>query len=110
MGVGLFLGVTATFYTLLFGLSALTVTVMAVLTAATSRSLDPLLRLAVIAVVAAAIALITWSPFLLRALRYPLSDTGSAQHYLPADGAVLTFPMFQFSLLGALCMLGTLSG
>ena len=37
-----------------------------------------------------------------------MSDTGSAQHYLPADGAVLTFPMLQFSLLGALCMLGTL--
>ena len=37
-----------------------------------------------------------------------MSDTGSAQHYLPADGAELTFPMLQFSLLGALCMLGTL--
>jgi galactan 5-O-arabinofuranosyltransferase len=37
-----------------------------------------------------------------------MSDTGSAQHYLPADGAVLTFPMLQFSLLGSLCMLGTL--
>ena len=29
-------------------------------------------------------------------------------HYLPADGAELTFPMLQFSLLGAVCMLGTL--
>ena len=37
----------------------------------------------------------------------PLSDTGAAQHYLPGDGAVLTFPMLQFSLLGALCVLGT---
>jgi galactan 5-O-arabinofuranosyltransferase len=54
------------------------------------------------------IALITWLPFVLRALRDPMSDTGSAQHYLPADGAVLTFPMLQFSLLGALCMLGTI--
>ena len=32
---------------------------------------------------------------------------GGAQHYLPADGAVLTFPMLQFSCW-ALCMLGTL--
>ena len=72
------------------------------------RRLDPLLRLAVIAAIAVLIALITWLPFLLRALRDPLSDTGSAQHYLPADGAELTFPMLQFSLLGALCMLGTL--
>jgi galactan 5-O-arabinofuranosyltransferase len=72
------------------------------------RSVEPLLRLVVIAVISILIALITWLPFLLRAVREPLADTGSAQHYLPADGAVLTFPMMQFSLLGALCMLGTL--
>ncbi len=108
IGVGVFLGVTATFYTLLLGLSALTVAVMAALAAAGGRSLDPLRRLAVIAVVAVAIALTSWLPFLLRALRDPVSGAGSAQHYLPADGAVLTFPMFQFTLLGALCMLGTI--
>ena len=45
---------------------------------------------------------------MLRAARNPVSDTGSAYHYLPADGAELTFPMLQFSLLGAVCMLGTL--
>jgi galactan 5-O-arabinofuranosyltransferase len=108
VGVGIFLGVTATFYTLLLGLSALTVTVMAVVLAVARRSLAPLWRLAVIAVIAGLIALLTWGPFLLRALNSPMSNTGSAQHYLPADGAVLTFPMLQFSLLGALCMLGTL--
>lgn len=108
VGVGIFLGVTATFYTLLLGLAALTVTVMAAVLAISRRSLTPVLRLAVAAVIAIAIALITWLPFVLRALRDPMSDTGSAQHYLPADGAVLTFPMLQFSLLGALCMLGTL--
>lgn len=108
IGVGIFLGVTATFYTLLLGLAALTVTVMAVVLAVSRRSLEPLLRLAVCAAIAIPIALITWLPFVLRATRDPMSDTGSAQHYLPADGAVLTFPMLQFSLLGALCMLGTL--
>ena len=108
VGVGIFLGVTATFYTLLLGLSALTVTVMAVALAIARRSVAPLLRLAVIGAIAVPIALITWLPFLLRAARDPMSGTGSAQHYLPADGAVLTFPMLQFSLLGALCMLGTL--
>lgn len=107
VGVGVFLGVTATFYTLLLGLAALTVTVMAAVVAINRRSVEPLLRLAVTAVIAVAIAAITWLPWVLRALRDPISDTGSAQHYLPADGAVLTFPMLQFSLLGALCMLGT---
>jgi len=108
VGVGLFLGFTATFYTLLLGYTAFALTVMAVLAAISRRSASPLLRLAVIAVITAAIAAITWLPFLLRAVRGPLGDTGTAQHYLPGDGAMLTFPMLQVSLLGALCMLGTL--
>jgi galactan 5-O-arabinofuranosyltransferase len=108
VGVGLFLGVSATFYTLLFGYAAFTVGVMGILVAIARRSIEPLLRLVVIAVITAAIGAITWLPFLLQAIRRPMSGTGSAQHYLPADGAVLTFPMLQFSLLGALCMLGTL--
>jgi galactan 5-O-arabinofuranosyltransferase len=47
-------------------------------------------------------------PFALRVARSPVSNSGSAQHYLPADGAELTFPMLQVSLLGTICMLGTL--
>ncbi len=108
IGVGLFLGIAATFYTLLLAYTAFTLVVMAVIVAIARRSLEPLLRLTVIGVLAVAVALITWLPFLLRATRGPLSGTGSANHYLPADGAVLTFPMLQFSLLGALCMLGAL--
>ncbi len=107
IGVGLFLGLAATFYTLLLAYTAFTVTLMALVAAVLRRSVDPLLRLAVVAVIAAAVAAVTWLPFLVRAARGPLSDTGVAQHYLPGDGAVLTFPMLQFSLLGALCMLGT---
>ncbi|BCJ83049.1 arabinofuranosyltransferase AftA [Mycolicibacterium sp. NCC-Tsukiji] len=108
IGVGMFLGVTATFYTLLFGLGALTVTVMAALLAVTRRSTQPLVRLTAMGTIAIAIGLTTWSPFLLRVVRAPVSNTGSPWHYLPAAGAVLTFPMLQFTLLGALCMLGTL--
>jgi galactan 5-O-arabinofuranosyltransferase len=108
VGVGLFLGVSATFYTLLVGYTAFTVVVLGVIAAIARRSVEPLLRLVVAGVIALAIAAITWLPFLLQAAKHPLSDTGSAQHYLPDDGAVLTFPMLQFSLLGALCMLGTL--
>ncbi len=114
-GAGVFLGFTATFYTLLLAYSAFTVVTMALLLAAARwrrggprAMVDPLLRLAVIAVIAACIAATTWLPFLLRAAHDPVSDTGSAWHYLPADGAQLTFPMLQFTLLGALCLLGTL--
>ena len=108
VGVGVFLGFTATFYTLLLAYTAFTITVMAVVAAIARRSIGPLVRLAVMAVIAAGLGAITWLPFLLRAARGPLGGTGAAQHYLPADGAVLTFPMLQLSLLGALCMLGTL--
>ncbi|WP_108637438.1 galactan 5-O-arabinofuranosyltransferase [Mycobacterium terramassiliense] len=115
VGAGLFLGWTATWYTLLFGLTAFTMGLMALLLAGARwrrdgfrPALDPLRRFALIAVIAAAIASITWLPFILRVARSPVSNSGSALHYLPADGAELTFPMLQFSLLGAICMLGTL--
>lgn len=115
IGAGLFVGFTATWYTLLFGFTAFTVALMA-LVLVVSRwrrdgfhaALHPLRRLAVIAVIAAAIAATTWLPFLVRAATNPVSNSGSAFHYLPADGAELTFPMLQFSLLGAICLLGTL--
>lgn len=115
VGAGVFLGFAATWYTLLFAYSAFTLTLMALLLAGSrwrqgglKAALDPLRRLTLIAVIAAAMGSTTWLPYLLRAARDPVSNTGSAQHYLPADGAELTFPMLQFSLLGALCMLGTL--
>ncbi|OBH81945.1 galactan 5-O-arabinofuranosyltransferase [Mycobacterium sp. E2989] len=115
IAAGLFLGFTATWYTLLFGFSAFTFGVMGLWVAGSRwrqggfrAALEPLRRLAVIAVIAAAIASTTWLPFLLRAVGSPVSNSGSAAHYLPADGAVLTFPMLQFSLLGAVCLLGAL--
>jgi galactan 5-O-arabinofuranosyltransferase len=107
VGVGLFLGFAATFYTLLLAYTAFTVTIMSMVAAVVRRSVSPLHRLVVMAVIAIAVGAITWAPFMIRAARGPLSDTGAAQHYLPGDGAVLSFPMLQFSLLGALCMLGT---
>ena len=79
-----------------------------VVTRSPQRSWDPLLRLAVIAVIAGALALIGWGPYLLAAAKGSPADSGTAQHYLPADGAQLTFPMLDFTLLGALCMVGTL--
>lgn len=119
IGAGLFLGWTATWYTLLFGFTAFTVGLMALWLAGVrwrrnrhsggvKAALDPLRRLAVIAGIAVVIACTTWLPFVLRAVHSPISNTGSAQHYLPADGAELTFPMLQFTLLGVVCLIGTL--
>jgi galactan 5-O-arabinofuranosyltransferase len=108
IGVGVFLGVAALFYTLLLAYAAFTLAIMGVLLAAARRRLEPLVRLVVIGVIAGAIALLGWGPYLVAALNGRPADSGTAQHYLPSAGAQLEFPMLHFTLLGALCMLGTL--
>ncbi|MDT5391823.1 MAG: galactan 5-O-arabinofuranosyltransferase [Mycobacterium sp.] len=118
VGVGVFLGAAALSYTLLLGYAAFTLALMALVVTVSRRSrsggdirsssLDPLLRLAAIFAIAGAIALIGWGPYLMAAAKGSPADAGTAQHYLPIDGAQLTFPMLSFTLLGALCMLGTL--
>lgn len=107
LGVGLFLGVAALFYTLLLAYAAFTLVLMAVALAVARRSLEPLLRLAVIAVTSGLVALIHWGPYLVAAVRGDPAGSGTAQHYLPSDGAQLSFPMLSFTLLGGLCMVGT---
>ncbi|MER7455123.1 arabinofuranosyltransferase, partial [Nocardia beijingensis] len=71
-------------------------------------ALPPLVRLVVIAVLAGLVALVVWAPYLAKALRGTTASSGTALHYLPEAGAELPLPMFQFSLLGALCLLGTI--
>jgi galactan 5-O-arabinofuranosyltransferase len=111
IGVGIFIGVAALLYTLLVAYSAFTLTLMAAVAAVASRKdrwWHPLLRLAVIAVIAGAIALVGWLPYLLAAIGGSPANSGTAEHYLPANGAQLSFPMLHFTLIGALCMVGTL--
>ncbi len=108
VGVGLFLGVAGLFYSLLLAYGAFTVAAMAITLALARRSAEPLLRLAVAGVITGAIMLIGWLPFVLAAIGGSPADSGTAQHYLPPDGAQLSFPMLEFTLLGALCMVGTL--
>jgi galactan 5-O-arabinofuranosyltransferase len=108
IGVGLFLGVAALFYTLLLAYAAFTLTIMGLVLAVARRRLEPLLRLAAIAVIAGVLALVGWGPYLVAAINGHPADSGTAQHYLPSAGAQLEFPMLHFTLLGALCMVGTL--
>jgi len=108
IGVGVFLGVAALFYTLLFGFAAFTLAIMGVGLAIARRRIEPFIRLVVIGVIAGAIGLIGWGPYVIAAINGKPADSGTAQHYLPEAGASLEFPMLRFTLLGALCMLGTL--
>ena len=108
IATGVFLGVAALFYSLLLGYAAFTLAIMALVVAVARRSVEPLLRLLVIAVISGAMWLIGLGPWLLAALKGEPADSGTAQHYLPSAGAQLEFPMLHFTLLGALCMLGAL--
>ncbi|WP_159844868.1 galactan 5-O-arabinofuranosyltransferase [Nocardia sp. CY41] len=133
VGTGLFLGWAATFYTLYFLVAAFAVALMGLLAAflavrarraadhprrartatdgsrpAWRAAVPPLVRLVVIAVIAGLVALVVWAPYLAKALRGTTASSGTALHYLPESGAELPLPMFQLSLLGALCLLGTI--
>ncbi|MBF6335155.1 galactan 5-O-arabinofuranosyltransferase [Nocardia abscessus] len=133
VGTGLFLGWAATFYTLYFLVAAFAVALMGLLSAVlavrrqrrtnhprrTRAAVDtgrpawraavaPLTRLVVIGALSGLIALIVWGPYLAKALRSTTASSGTALHYLPEAGAELPLPMFHFSLLGALCLIGTI--
>jgi galactan 5-O-arabinofuranosyltransferase len=108
VGVGIFLGVAALFYTLLLAYAAFTLAIMALVLAVARRRFEPLLRLTLITVISGAISLLGWGPYLAAAIKGQPADSGTAQHYLPTAGAQLEFPMLHFTLLGALCMVGTL--
>ncbi|RDI48477.1 galactan 5-O-arabinofuranosyltransferase [Nocardia mexicana] len=133
IGAGLFLGLAAMFYQLFAAVAVFTVVLMAVVAwgsllwqrradavhqprqAASGPSalqlLWPILaRLVVMGVITGVLALITWGPWLWKALTSSLPKSGgSALHYLPEPGARLSFPMFDFAepLLGLLCLIGT---
>ena len=116
VGTGLFLGLAATFYTLDLGMAAFAVTLMAVVSAVLSvrahgtwrAAIPVVVRLIAIAAISAVIALTVWLPYLVDFVTGTPSTSGTALHYLPEAGAALPFPMLEFSLLGALCMVGML--
>lgn len=132
LGTGLFLGLAAVCYTLYFAFAVFAVVLMAVIAvglavyshraAARVRrrtggepvggvrraALAPLPRLVVMGVVAAVIGLTVYLPFLLRLLEGSGARSGTAFHYLPEAGAQLPLPMTHLSLLGGLCLIGTL--
>ncbi|MCZ4516992.1 galactan 5-O-arabinofuranosyltransferase [Rhodococcus ruber] len=115
VGTALFLGLAATFYTLYLGLAAFTVVLMALFAAVlayrerkTWRALAPIaIKVAAIAAISGVIAATVWLPYLIDFLRGAPSTSGTALHYLPEAGATLPFPMFEFSMMGVLCLIGT---
>lgn len=132
VGTGLLLGLAATFYTLYLGVAAFAVALMGVIAAglavrarrqaarpgrgrtpvvtgpAWRAAVPPLVRLLAIAVIAGLVAATVWLPVLIEMLTSTLPSSGSALHYLPRAGAELPLPMMEFTLLGGLCLIGTI--
>ncbi|NUS42774.1 MAG: arabinofuranosyltransferase [Mycobacteriaceae bacterium] len=115
-GTGLFLGGAACFYTLYFAIAAATVALMGAVAAGLAwrahgswrAALPVARRLAATAAVAGALSMVVWTPYLLALPSHPTAGSGTAFHYLPESGSTLAMPMFRLSLLGGLCLIGTL--
>ncbi|WP_233189944.1 galactan 5-O-arabinofuranosyltransferase [Corynebacterium sp. J010B-136] len=106
-GLLVFLGISATFYTLFTGAIAVTVvSFVALVTAIVERSFKPIVRLAVIGFGSLAIAAIAWGPYLLAVLRADFPTETAAQHYLPAEGTEIPVPFLAPSIVGLLCLIG----
>ncbi|MCZ9309871.1 galactan 5-O-arabinofuranosyltransferase [Corynebacterium uberis] len=105
-GVTVFLGVSATMYTLFTGLAALGVVVLGLAMSWTQRSFGPALRVAVVGVCSGLIALVTWGPYVWATLRGNNHSGATAMHYLPGEGAEVPVPFLSASVVGVLCMAG----
>ena len=107
LGILLYLGISATFYTLFTGAVALTVvTLLAVVTAFYDRAWRPIIHLVVIGVGSLAVASIAWGPYILAVLHTSAPLESAAQHYLPSEGTEIPVPFLAPSVIGVLCLIG----
>ncbi|GAB3135472.1 galactan 5-O-arabinofuranosyltransferase [Tsukamurella serpentis] len=110
--VGVYLGVAIWLYTLYLGVAAFVVVLMGVVALVAEGVRERRLqwrypaRVAAMGVIAIVIGTPAYGPFLLRAAREGTDSKGSAFHYLPEQGSVLPLPMFHFTLLGVLALIG----
>ncbi|SDS63925.1 arabinofuranosyltransferase [Corynebacterium timonense] len=105
--LAVYLGISATFYTLFTAISAASVVVFAlVLWARRWRDLTALVHLVVIGVGACLIALISWGPYLAALVFGDYEAISTANRFLPVEGTVFPLPFFAFSLVGLLSLVG----
>ncbi|WP_439675509.1 arabinofuranosyltransferase [Embleya sp. MST-111070] len=120
LGIGVFLGISALFYTLITGFLTLVIVgsaVVGLLIARKREARDPgaapsgytlgtvLGRLLPIAGAAAVLILPVWVPYLLKSFDLGMPKN-AAQHYLFPEGAAFATPMLEFTPIGVLCLIG----
>ncbi|MGV0343864.1 arabinofuranosyltransferase [Corynebacterium lehmanniae] len=106
IALAVYLGISASFYTLFTAIAALTMVVLAIIHTFTKRSVQPLVHLLVTGLGSMAIAAISWGPYIWRVITgdEPLEST--ANHFLPIEGTYFPLPFLSFSLIGLLSMIG----
>lgn len=111
-GVAVYLGVSATMYTLFVGVTALITIVLTIHYFWTSqtgqRNIGPFIRLAVMGLGSMAIAAISWGPYLYLVATANYKPSSVAQHFLPSEGTQVPLPFFELSALGFFCLIGLL--
>lgn len=106
-GMIVYLGVSASMYTLYTGTIALSVILIATVFAVfVQRSWWPILRLVIVGVGSIIVAAPIWTPYILAVLRGQTRSGATAMHYLPYEGTQIPLPMLSFSFIGGLCLLG----
>lgn len=109
IAVTLYLGVSATTYTLYTGMLALITVVLALVQARHPRGKwhwRPLARLGMIGVGALLIAAVAWGPYYLAVLTGNYERNSAATRYLPEIGTEVPLPMFSLTFMGLLCLAG----
>ncbi|MGV0348864.1 MULTISPECIES: galactan 5-O-arabinofuranosyltransferase [Corynebacterium] len=108
LATAIFLGASATLYTLFTGVNALAIVVIGLVIAIRRKSFLPIIRLAGIGIGSLLIAATVWAPYIKDLLTKPHGSTDTAQHYLPTDGTQIPTPMFHMTVLGFLCLIGVI--
>ncbi len=108
IGVIVFLGVSATFYTLHTAVGALIVVTLTIAVCAAERSWRPVVKLILMGAGSMLIAATVWGPYVWATLTGAPSSGATAMNYLPDNGARVPLPMFAASVIGVMCLLGLL--
>lgn len=109
--LGVYLGLAALAYTLIAGFAALLVGAVVLLHVWLHRSSPAAVRalvgrLATMAAISAAIALLFWHRYLLAVLGGAPTEASVANDFAPETGAQLPLPMFELTVTGVLCLVG----
>lgn len=106
-GVILYLGISATFYTLFTAVGALGVIVLiAIIMSVVERDWVPIKNTFIIGVGSILVASVAWAPYVLAVFKADYSTASAAQRYLPGEGTETPLPFLAPSIIGVLCLIG----